>query len=82
MGLVPAVLHASVGSDPLSLVRSARRAAGEVRRTAWRLAGGRRNDGMSFGDVNIGATTEVVEEPILIRTLEALERLSAEIQPY
>jgi predicted nucleic acid-binding protein len=55
-----------------------------VMRKAGRLAGELQNDGtpVGDGDVIIGATAAVVEEPVLSRNLEDFERLDVEIERY
>lgn len=55
-----------------------------VMRKAGRLSGELQNDGtpVGDGDVIIGATADVVEEPVLTRNVENLERLDVEIETY
>ena len=55
-----------------------------VMRKAGRLAGELQNDGTPIGDgdVIIGATAQVLEEPVLTRNVEDFERLGVEIEPY
>jgi len=55
-----------------------------VMRKAGRLSGELKNDGrpVGDGDVIIGATAEVVEEPVLTRNVEDFERLGVEIETY
>jgi len=55
-----------------------------VMRKAGRLSGELQNDGtpVGDGDVIIGATAEVVEEPVLTRNVEDFERLGVEIETY
>ena len=55
-----------------------------VMRKAGRLAGELQNDGtpVSDGDVIIGATADVLEEPVLTRNVEDFERLDVEIENY
>lgn len=55
-----------------------------VMRKAGRLAGELQNDGtpVGDGDVIIGATAAVVEEPVLTRNVEDFERLDVEIERY
>ncbi|WP_415380416.1 type II toxin-antitoxin system VapC family toxin [Halosimplex sp. TS25] len=55
-----------------------------VMRKAGRLAGELQNDGtpVGDGDVIIGATGEVLEEPVLTRNVEDYERLGVEIESY
>lgn len=55
-----------------------------VMRKAGRLSGELQNDGTPIGDgdVIIGATADVVEEPVLTRNVEDFERLGVEIETY
>lgn len=55
-----------------------------VMRKAGRLAGELRNDGtpVGDGDVIIGATADVVEEPVLTRNVDDFERLDVEVESY
>ena len=55
-----------------------------VMRKAGRLAGELQTDGtpVGDGDVIIGATAEVLEEPVLTRNVEEFERLGVETEPY
>lgn len=55
-----------------------------VMRKAGRLSGELQNAGTPIGDgdVIIGATAEVVEEPVLTRNVEDFERLDVEIESY
>lgn len=55
-----------------------------VMRKAGRLAGELQNDGepVGDGDVIIGATADVVEEPVLTRNVDDFERLDAETETY
>ena len=55
-----------------------------VMRKAGRLAGELQNDGnpVGDGDVIIGATADVLEEPVLTRNVEDFERLDVEIERY
>jgi len=55
-----------------------------VMRKAGRLAGELRNDGtpVGDGDVIIGATADVVEEPVLTRNVDDFERLNVEVERY
>jgi len=55
-----------------------------VMRKAGRLAGDLQNDGtpVGDGDVIIGATAAVVEEPVLTRNVEDFERLDVAIETY
>lgn len=55
-----------------------------VMRKAGRLSGELRNDGspVGDGDVIIGATADVVEEPILTRNVDDFERLDVEVETY
>lgn len=61
-----------------------RPADGDVMRKAGRLAGELANDGtpVGDGDVIIGATADVVEEPVLTRNVEDFERLGVEVETY
>ena len=55
-----------------------------VMRKAGRLAGELGNDGTPTGDgdVIIGATADVVEEPVLTRNVEDSERLDVDVETY
>mgnify|MGYP000035348536 CR=1 FL=1 len=55
-----------------------------VMRKAGRLSGELMNDGTAVGDgdVIIGATADVLEEPVLTRNVEDFERLGVEIETY
>jgi hypothetical protein len=55
-----------------------------VMRKAGRLAGELANDGrpVDDGDVIIGATATVVDEPVLTRNVEDFERLGVEVETY
>lgn len=55
-----------------------------VMRKAGRLSGELQNDGapVGDGDVIIGATADVVEEPVLTRNVEDFERLDVEVDTY
>lgn len=55
-----------------------------VMRKAGRLSGELQNDGtpVGDGDVIIGATADVVEEPVLTRNTDDFERLGVEIETY
>jgi len=55
-----------------------------VMRKAGRLSGELRNDGspVGDGDVIIGATADVVEEPVLTRNVDDFERLDVEVETY
>ena len=55
-----------------------------VMRKAGRLSGELQNDGspVGDGDVIIGATADVVEEPVLTRNVDDFERLDVEIEAY
>jgi predicted nucleic acid-binding protein len=55
-----------------------------VMRTAGRLAGELQNDGTPIGDgdVIIGATADVVGEPVLTRNVEDFERLDVPVETY
>jgi predicted nucleic acid-binding protein len=54
-----------------------------MRKAGW-LSGDLQNDGtpVGDGDVIIGATADVVEEPVLTRNVEDFERLDVEIETY
>jgi len=53
-------------------------------RKAGRLAGELQNDGapVGDGDVIIGATADVVEEPVLTRNVDDFERLGVDVETY
>lgn len=53
-------------------------------RKAGRLSGELRAEGnaVSDGDVIIGATAAVVDEPVLTRNVDDFERLGVEIESY
>lgn len=53
-------------------------------RKAGRLAGELQNNGtpVGDGDVIIGATAAVIEEPVLTRNVDDFDRLDVEIEPY
>lgn len=55
-----------------------------VMRKAGRLAGELVNDGdaVGDGDVIIGATADVLEEPVLTRNVDDFERLDVEVETY
>jgi hypothetical protein len=55
-----------------------------VMRKAGRLAGQLANDGnaVADGDVIIGATAEIVDEPVLTRNVADFERLGVDIETY
>ena len=55
-----------------------------VMRKAGRLAGDLQNDGspVGDGDVIVGATADVVEEPVLTRNVDDFERLDVEVETY
>jgi len=55
-----------------------------VMRKAGRLSGELQNDGspVGDGDVIIGATADVVEEPVLTRNVDDFERLDVGIETY
>jgi predicted nucleic acid-binding protein len=55
-----------------------------VMRKAGRLAGELQNDGTPIGDgdVIIGATADIVAEPVLTRNVDDFERLGVEIETY
>ena len=55
-----------------------------VMRKAGRLSGDLMNEGTAVGDgdVIIGATANVVDEPVLTRNVDDFERLGVEIETY
>ena len=55
-----------------------------VMRKAGRLSGELANDGtpISDGDVIIGATADVVDEPVLTRNVDDFERLGVSVETY
>jgi predicted nucleic acid-binding protein len=55
-----------------------------VMRTAGRLSGELHNDGnpVGDGDVIIGATADILDEPVLTRNVEDFERLGVDIETY
>ena len=55
-----------------------------VMRKAGRLSGALQNDGtpVGDGDVIIGATADIVEEPVLTRNVEVFKRLGVAIETY
>ncbi len=55
-----------------------------VMRKAGRLSGELMNEGNAVddGDVIIGATADIVDEPVLTRNVEDFERLDVEIETY
>jgi predicted nucleic acid-binding protein len=55
-----------------------------VMRKAGRLSGELTNDGNAVGDgdVIIGATANVLEEPVLTRNVDDFERLGVEVETY
>ena len=55
-----------------------------VMQKAGRLAGELANDGtpVDDGDVIVGATADVVEEPVLTRNVEDFERLGVPVETY
>lgn len=55
-----------------------------VMRKAGRLSGELQNQGtpVGDGDVIIGATADVVEEPVLTRNVEDFERLGVDVESY
>lgn len=59
-------------------------ADGDVMRKAGRLAGELQNAGtpVEDGDVIIGATAAVLEEPVLTRNVDDFDRLDVEIETY
>ena len=55
-----------------------------VMRKAGRLSGELMNDGNAVGDgdVIIGATADVLEEPVLTRNVDDIERLGVDVETY
>ncbi|SDY28843.1 hypothetical protein SAMN05216564_104183 [Halopenitus persicus] len=55
-----------------------------VMRKAGRLSGELQNNGspVGDGDVIIGSTADVVEEPVLTRNVEDFERLGVDVETY
>jgi hypothetical protein len=55
-----------------------------VMRKAGRLSGELMNDGNAVGDgdVIIGATADVLEEPVLTRNVDDFERLGVDVETY
>jgi predicted nucleic acid-binding protein len=55
-----------------------------VMRKAGRLAGELMNDGnaVADGDVIVGATADVLEEPVLTRNVDDFERLGVDVETY
>jgi predicted nucleic acid-binding protein len=55
-----------------------------VMRKSGRLSGELVNDGnaVADGDVLIGATAEVLEEPVLTRNVDDFERLGVDVETY
>jgi hypothetical protein len=55
-----------------------------VMRKAGRLSGELMNDGNAVddGDVIIGATADVLEEPVLTRSVDDFERLGVDVETY
>jgi hypothetical protein len=55
-----------------------------VMRKAGRLSGELMNDGnaVADGDVIIGATADVLEEPVLTRNVDDFERLGVDVEMY
>jgi hypothetical protein len=55
-----------------------------VMRKAGRLSGELMNDGnaVADGDVIIGATADVLEEPVLTRNVDDFERLGVDVETY
>jgi predicted nucleic acid-binding protein len=55
-----------------------------VMRKAGRLSGNLQSDGTPVGDGDaiIGATADVVEEPVITRNIEEFERLGVEVETY
>ena len=59
-------------------------AGSAVMRKAGRLSGELMNDGTAVGDgdVIIGATADVLEEPVLTRNVDDFERLGVDVETY
>lgn len=55
-----------------------------VMRKGGRLSGELQNDGASVGDGDaiIGATAEVVDEPVLTRNVDDFERIGVDVETY
>ncbi|SNR49006.1 type II toxin-antitoxin system VapC family toxin [Halorubrum vacuolatum] len=55
-----------------------------VMRKAGRLSGELMNDGnpVGDGDVIIGATADIIEEPVLTRNVDDFERLDVDVETY
>jgi hypothetical protein len=55
-----------------------------VMRKAGRLSGELMNDGnaVADGDVIVGATADVLEEPVLTRNVDDFERLGVDVETY
>ena len=55
-----------------------------VMRKAGRLSGELMNDGNAVGDgdVIVGATADVLEEPVLTRNVDDFERIGADVETY
>lgn len=55
-----------------------------VMRKAGRLSGELHNDGtpVGDGDVIVGATADIIEEPVLTRNVDDFERLDVETETY
>lgn len=71
-------VEAVLGSKPVYPADTA------VMQKAGRRAGELQNDGtpVGDGDVIIGATADIVDEPVLTRNAEDFERLGVEVEPY
>lgn len=55
-----------------------------VMKKAGRLSGSLYNDGSPIGDsdVIIGATADIVDEPVLTRNIDDFDRIGVEVEPY
>ena len=53
-------------------------------RKAGRLSGELMNEGHPFGDgdVIVGATADILDEPVLTRNVDDFERLGVEVETY
>lgn len=71
-------VEAVLGSKPIYPADRA------VMQKAGRFAGELQNDGtpVSDGDVIIGATADILEEPVLTRNVEDFQRLDVEVETY
>jgi hypothetical protein len=71
-------IESVLASKPVSPADSA------VMRKAGRLSGELMNDGNAVGDgdVIIGATADVLEEPVLTRNVDDFERLGVDVETY